>query len=52
MVRKGVQEGSIMGTFLYNAFSNGLLLKMQRLNTCNILNYGDDNTIFNTIVLR
>ncbi len=35
-----------MGPFLYNIFTNDLLLPMMhRLNTCNIFNYADDNII-------
>ena len=34
-----------MGPFMYNVFTNDLLLMMQRLNNCNVFNYADDNTI-------
>ena len=40
---KGAPQGSYMGPFVYNLFSNDLLLLVQSL--CNIYNYADDNTV-------
>ncbi len=34
-----------MGPYLYNVFTKDLFLMRQLLNTCNIFNYADGNTI-------
>ena len=40
---KGCPQGYIFGPFMYNVFSNDLLLMMKKY--CNVFNYADDNTI-------
>ena len=42
-LEKGAPQGSFMGPYVYNWFSNDLLLLVQKL--CNIYNYADDNTV-------
>ena len=42
-LHKGAPQGSLFGPFMYNIFSNDLLLTLQNL--CHIYNYADDNTI-------
>ena len=41
-VTKGTAQGSMFGPFMYNIFSNDLLMSLH--NKCKIYNYADDNT--------
>ena len=46
VISKGAPQGSIFSPFVYNIFSNDLLLLVQSL--CNIYNDADDNTVSRT----
>ncbi len=45
MITKGTPQGSVMGPFMYNIFTNDLLLMMEKVQNCSIFNYkyADDN---------
>ena len=45
MITKGTPQGSVMGPFMYNMFTNDLLFMMEKVQNCSILNYIYDNTI-------
>ena len=40
---KGVPKDSLMGPFIFNIFSNNLLLLMEK--KCHVFNYADDSSI-------
>ena len=40
---KGVPKGSLMGPFIFNIFSNDLLLLLEK--KCHVFNYADDTSI-------
>ena len=40
---KGVPQGSLMGPFIFNIFSNDLLLLLEK--KCHVFNYADDTRI-------
>ena len=40
---KGVPQGSLMGPFIFNIFSNDLLLLLEK--KCHVFNYADDTSI-------
>ena len=40
---KGVPQGSLMGLFIFNIFSNDLLLLLEK--KCHVFNYADDTSI-------
>ena len=40
---KGVPQGSLMGTYIFNIFSNNLLLLLEK--NCHVFNYADDTSI-------
>ena len=42
-IKKGAAQGSQIGPFIYNVFSNDLMYFME--NICDIFNYAEDNTI-------
>ena len=42
VLSKGTLQGSILGPFIFNRFTNDLVLKLQ--NVYDIYNYADDNT--------
>ncbi len=42
LLRKGTPQGSVMGSFAYNAHTNDLVLVLAAI--CEIFNYADDNT--------
>ncbi len=45
MITKGTPQGAVTGPFMYNIFTNDLLLMMGKVQNCSIFNYADDNTI-------
>ncbi len=44
-VTKGIPQGSLMGPFMYDIFTNDLSLMMENVQSCSIFSYADDNTI-------
>ena len=43
-ITKGAPQGSIMGPFAYNIFTNDLLLQLEKHRSGSAFNYADDNT--------
>ncbi len=39
---EGTSQGSVMGPFAYNAYTNDLIMRLSAM--CDIFNYPDDNT--------
>ncbi len=44
-ITKGAPQGSIMGPFVYNIFTNDLLLQLEKHMHGSVFNYADDNTV-------